>query len=587
VEDLFHGQGEPVLLDLLITGGTVVDGTGSPRFTGDVGVRDGRVVAVGSTEETARRKLDASGLVVAPGFVDLHTHYDAQLSWDPAAGPSPQHGVTTVFGGNCGFGLAPAAPGHAEYLTRLMSQVEGIPLGALESALTWDWTDFGGWLDRFEGRIGVNAGFLCGHSTLRRLVMADRAVGEEATTTDVEAMLALLHESLTGGALGFSTSQAPTHRDGDGRPVPSRFARRDELLALADAVRDHDGTQIEFILPGCLSGFSAEETELMGDLSLAADRPANWNVLAVSSMDPEGWRRQLAASSTVAGRGGRVVALTLPHSMEVRLSFLTGAVLSGFPRWAEVLALPAYDRLQALADPAVRERMAAGARSEEAGVLRFLADWSRLRIIETFSPVNDGCAGHSVGSVARARGGSPFDTLLDIVVADGLRTGLKPPMPEPGPEDWRLRAESWLDARTVVGGSDAGAHLDMMCGAVYSTSLLASVRDHQTVTWEQAVQQLTSVAADLYGLVDRGRLLRGARADITVFDPSSVGPGPEQTVDDLPGGSSRIWSEAIGVPHVFVNGVAVISDGRLTGSTPGTVLRSGRDTATVTAGGAP
>ena len=578
------------MLDLLITGGTVVDGTGAPAAVGDVGVRDGVIVSVtrdsgragGSGErEPARRTLDATGLMVAPGFVDLHTHYDAQLDWDPSAAPSPLHGATTVIGGNCGFGLAPAGPADHDYLTRLMSQVEGIPLAALEAALSWEWSSFGQWLDRFDGRIGVNAGFLAGHSTIRRVVMGERAVGSTATEEDLAGMVAALHGALADGALGFSTSQAPTHRDGDGQPVPSRSADRAELVALARAVRDHDGTTLEFIIPGCLSGFTPDEVDLMSDLSLAAGRPANWNVLGVSSMNPTGHLSQLEASSAVAGRGGRVVALTLPHSMGIRLSFLTGAVLSGFPGWSEVLRLPVAERIVALREPAVRERLAAGARSEEAGVLRFLADWGRLRIVETFSPANAGLAGSSVGSVAKARGCEPFDALLDVVVADELRTGLRPPTPEPTEADWKLRAEAWLDDRTIVGGSDAGAHLDMMCGAVYSTALLASVRDHHTVSWEQAVHQLSGVPAAFYGLSGRGRLAPGYAADITVFDPERVGAEDERTLDDLPGGASRIFAGAIGVEHVLVNGTEVVTGGRLTGATPGSVLRSGRDTVTV------
>lgn len=573
------------MLDLLISGGRVLDGTGAPAFIGDVGVRDGTVVSVEPSPsrptEAARRVIDAAGLLVAPGFVDLHTHYDAQLEWDPSAAPSPLHGVTTVIGGNCGFGLAPAGPSDADYLTRLMSQVEGIPLAALEAALSWEWSGFGQWLDRFEGRIGVNAGFLAGHSTLRRVAMGERAVGEAASEQDVAAMVGLLHSALAEGALGLSTSQAPTHRDGDGRPVPSRAADRPELLSLARAVRDHEGTTVEFILPGCLSGFTPEEVDLMSDLSLVSGRPANWNVLGVSSANPTGHLDQLRASSEAASRGARVVALTLPHSMGIRLSFLTGAVLSGFPGWSEVLGLPPEERTKALSDPAVRGRLAAGAASEEAGVLRFLADWGRLRIIETFGPANDGLAGRSVGEVARARGCEPFDALLDVVVADGLRTGLRPPMPEPTEADWKLRAEAWLDERTIVGGSDAGAHLDMMCGAVYTTSLLASVRDHHTVTWEQAVHQLTGVPAGFYGLAGRGRLAPGWAADITVFDPERVGAEPERTLDDLPGGASRIWAGATGVEHVLVNGREVVTAGQLTGATPGSVLRSGRDTVTV------
>ncbi|MGI8491539.1 MAG: amidohydrolase family protein, partial [Acidimicrobiales bacterium] len=374
------------------------------------------------------------------------------------------------------------------------------------------------------------------------------------------------------------------HQDGDGSAVPSRAADRAELLELAAAVRGHPGTTLEAILPGCLNGFTDEETELMGDLSLAARRPVNWNVLAVSALNPTGHLGQLEASTKAAERGARVVALTLPHSMGIRLSFLTGTVLAGLPGWSEVFSLPVPERLVALADPGVRARLAAGAQAPEAGVLRHLAAWHRLVIEETFSPRNSCVQGSTVGHVAKRREQDPFETLLDIVVEDGLRTGLRPPMPAPTPEDWQLRASVWLDPRAVVGGSDAGAHLDMMCGAVYSSALLASVREHKTVTWEQAVRQLSDVPARLYGLVERGRLAPGWRADMVLFDPDTVAPGPERTVDDLPGGTSRLYAEASGFEHVIVNGVPVVESGRILGATPGQLLRSGRDTYTVPTG---
>jgi N-acyl-D-aspartate/D-glutamate deacylase len=244
------------------------------------------------------------------------------------------------------------------------------------------------------------------------------------------------------------------------------------------------------------------------------------------------------------------------------------------------------DRLRALADPDVRARLAAGAASPEAGMLGHLAVWHRLRFVETFAPVNAGAVGRSVGEVAADRGVEPFDALLDVVVADGLRTGLRPPIPEATEADWRLRAEVWRDPRTVVGGSDAGAHLDMMCGAIYSSSLLASVRDHETVTWEEGVRQLTDVPARLYGLRERGRIAEGWQADVVVFDPERVAPGPERTVEDLPGGAARLYADASGFEHVLVNGVALVEGDRLTGATPGTLLRSGRDTETVTVPGA-
>ncbi len=553
------------MLDVVIRDGTVVDGTGGPPRRADVGVRDGRVVALGEVDEPASRSVDATGLLVAPGFVDLHTHYDAQLSWDPAASPSPLHGVTTVLGGNCGFSLAPCGPEHADYLARMMARVEGMPLASLQQ-LDWSWRSFGEWLARLDGRIGVNAGFMVGHSAVRRATMGDDAVGGEASPAQIEAMVDLLHRSLEEGALGLSSSQVHTHNDGDGEPVPSRAAGRPELEALASAVADHPGTGLEWIVPGCINGFSEEEIELLGTLSLLAGRPLNWNVLGVSALNPGGAERQLAASDDAAGRGARVVALTLPQTMRLRLSFETGAIIDGLPGWRRTFGLPIEARLAALSDPAERRRLEEGARSEEAGVLGALANWGRLVVEETFTGATAAYEGRTVSDVARERGQEPFDALLDVVVADRLRTGLRPPIPE-SEEDWTLRAGVWEDPRAVVGGSDAGAHLDVMCGAVYSTSLLSEgVRRRGLLSWEAAVHQLTDVPARLYGLRRRGRVAEGWWADLVLFDPERVAPGPIRTRDDLPGGASRLYAEAEGIEHVLVNGVELVTSGTFTGA---------------------
>jgi N-acyl-D-aspartate/D-glutamate deacylase len=572
------------VLDVLIRGGTVVDGTGAPARQADVAIADGRVVAVGDTDDAATTVIDADGLYVAPGFVDLHTHYDAQLTWDPSASPSPLHGVTTVIGGNCGFSLAPSGPAHSDYLARMMARVEGMPLSSLEQ-LDWTWSSFGDWLGRLDGRIGVNAGFLVGHSAVRRAVMGEAAVGSSATEEQMASMVAMLHRSLDEGALGLSTSQAHTHNDGDGSPVPSRSATRAELETLCAAVADHEGTTLEIIVPGCLNGFSDDEVDLMTTLSLLANRPVNWNVLGVSAMNRAGLEHQLAASSAAAERGATVVALTLPHTMKIRLSFAHGAIIDGLPGWRELFAVPADERMRRLSDPAERRRLDEGAKSKEAGIIGALANWEMLLIDETFAPAHAGYEGRSVGDVARERGQEPFDALCDIVVADELRTGLRPPIPE-SEEDWVLKADVWRDPRTVVGGSDAGAHLDVMCGAIYSTSLLGEgVRKRHLLSWEEAVYQLTDVPARLYGLRDRGRLTPGFFADVVLFDPDRVGQLPERTRDDLPGGASRLYAEAEGIERVLVNGTEIVSAGTFTGAVPGAVLRSGRDTDTVTVPG--
>ena len=569
------------MVDTLIQGGYVVDGTGRPGEVRDVAIRDGRFVP---RDEIGTRPavIDAAGLVVAPGFVDIHTHYDAQLSWDPTASPSPLHGVTTAIGGNCGFTLAPAGESNAGYLMRMMARVEGMPLAALEAGLSWDWTGFEDWVSRLDGRIGINAGFLVGHSAVRRVVMGE-ACHDAATDQQVQAMVQIVTESCQAGALGFSTSTAPTHNDGDGDPVPSRGADSAELVAMAGAVRDVPGTTLECILAGSLNGFTDEETNLLAQMSLAGNRPINWNVLGVSALNPDSHTHQLGASDAAAALGARVVALTLPHSMRIRLSFLSGFVLDGFPGWREVMSLPLVERMKALADPDVRQRLREGAESDEAGILRALADWRRLEIIEAFAPENRLFEGRTVGDVVDQRGGDPFDVLCDIVLADGLRTGLRPGGMRERQADWQLRADVWRDKRTVVGGSDAGAHLDMMCGAIYSTALLAhGVRQFGVVSLEEAINLLTDVPAQLYGLVGRGRIANGYAADAVMFDPKTVGYENDRMRDDLPGGASRLYAEAIGIHHVLVNGVPVLSEGVMTGAIPGTLLRSGRDTYTVT-----
>ncbi len=580
-------------MTVVVRGGTVVDGTGTPPVRADVVIDGERVSAIGPDAGASAGAgngtgdatvIDADGMLVTPGFVDLHTHYDAQLSWDPYASPSPLHGVTTVLGGNCGFSIAPLGPEHADYISRMMARVEGMPLSALRAGVSWDWGSFGEWLGRFDGRIAVNAGFLVGHSTLLRLVMGDRAVGGTATPDDVDAMVTALHAALSDGALGFSTSQVHTHNDGDGQPVPSRAAARGEMERLAVAVRDHEGTTVELIVPGCLNGFTDEEIDFLSTMSLLADRPVNWNVLGVSAMNPDGAWSQLAAGSAAAERGATVLALTLPHTMQLRLSFEHGAILDGLPGWREVFALPFDERIAAFSNPEVRRRLDENARSEEAGILRHLAVWDRLIFEETFAPENKRFEGRTVGEVAKERGVTPFDALLDVVVADDLRTGLRPPIPE-SEEDWAFRAEVWQDPRAIVGGSDAGAHLDTMCGAIYSTSMLGdAVRARGLLTWERAVQLLTDVPARLYGLRDRGRLVPGAYADVVVLDPTTIGHRAIRTRDDLPGGASRLYAEAVGIGHVLVNGTEIARDGVFTTATPGRVLRSGRDTDTVHAG---
>jgi N-acyl-D-aspartate/D-glutamate deacylase len=571
------------MLDLAIRGATIVDGTGSPARQGDVGVAGGRIVAVGTVDEEAAETLDAGGLVVAPGFVDPHTHYDAQLFWDPLATPSNVHGVTSLVAGNCGFTLAPLRAEDADYVRRMMVKVEGMPLAALETGVDWQWETFAEYLDRLDGAIGVNAGFMVGHCALRRYVMGEAAVGNEASPDQLDEMRRVLGESIAAGGLGFSTTLSRTHSDGDGRPVASRWATTEEIVALCEVVGQHEGTTLEGMTDGCLDRFSDDEIDLFASMSAAARRPLNWNVMTIDSREPGRIPRQLGAHDVAAERGGRIVALTLPVQVPMNMSFLTHCGLFLIPGWGDILRLPVPERIARLQDPDTQAFMLERSQSDEAGVFKRLAAFGDYIIGDTYSEANEGLKGRRVADIAAERGSEdPFATLVDIVVADDLRTVLWPIPPDGDDASWELRRQTWADDRAMLGGSDAGAHLDRMCGAPFPTRFLAdTLRGRKLVSLERAVQLMTEVPARLFGLRDRGVLAEGAFADVFVFDPETVGAEHATLVHDLPGDSPRLTAGAHGVKRVYVNGIVAVEDDRATGALGGTVLRSGRDTDTV------
>jgi N-acyl-D-aspartate/D-glutamate deacylase len=566
------------MLDLLITGADVIDGTGAPRRRADVGVRDGRVVAIGTIDEASRRTIDADGRVVAPGFIDVHTHYDAQVFWDPTLSPSPLHGVTSVLGGNCGFTIAPLVSSEAEYLMKMLARVEGMPLEALAAGVPWDWTSTAEYFDHFDNTLSVNAGFMVGHCALRRIVMGERSVGEAATEDDLAAMSNLLRESLTAGGLGFSSSWAETHNDADGEPVPSRHATVDELLTLCRVTGEHPGTSLEFI--PTTRDFTDRHLDVMARMSAAAKRPLNWNLLTVSAMNGRSVEDRLAAGNVAREMGAKVVALTIPEPPRPRMSFLSGFVLDALAGWAKPMSLPVEEKLALFADPVRRRELEEQAEGTQ-GLIRGIAHWQRLVFLETFAPENSAYAGRNVGEVAAERGQSPFDALCDIAVADELRTVFSTPEFGNDRADWEARVAVWRDGRAVIGASDAGAHLDLLATFNYTTTTLArAVREHEVLPLEEAVQLLTDVPARLYGLRDRGRIAEGAHADLVVFDPATIGPGPVFTKNDLPTGAARVYGEAEGVDDVIVNGHVIVENGAFTDARPGTLLRSGRDTET-------
>ena len=482
------------MLDYLIHGGTVVDGTGGPGRRADVAIRDGRIVAVGTVAEPATESIDATGLVVCPGFVDPHTHYDAQLFWDPYATPSNLHGITSIIAGNCGFTLAPLDPANAEYLLDMMCKVEGMPKAALLNGVPWDWSSFTEYLAKLDGHLGVNAAFLVGHTALRRHVMGARSVGEESTPADLAEMQRLLREAIEAGGLGFSTSLAYTHSDADGNPVPSRWATPEEVIALCSVVKEYEGTTLELVADGCMNGFSERELDLITNMSLAGQRSVNWNVLSIDSARPDDYRGQVGLSRYARERGGRVVALTMPVLVGMNMNLRNFCSFWMLPGWKETMELPLAEKIARLSDPEHRVWLENRAASPEAGVFGRLTGWDRYVVGDTFSEANEGLKGRRVRDIARERGVRDLACMIDIAINDELRTVWWPGPTDDDMESWRMRAEAWAMPDVMIGGSDAGAHLDRMCGAPYTTAFLADcIRGQQLTTIEEAVRDRKSV----------------------------------------------------------------------------------------------
>ena len=569
------------MFDLVIRNGTVIDGTGIPGRVADVAVSEGRIVAVGEVTEQGENEIDASGLIVAPGFVDVHTHFDAQVFWDTTLSPSPLHGVTTVISGNCGFTIAPLEAEHGEYMMEMLARVEGMPLTSLQEGGPWNWRSFGEYLDAIDGTLMPNAGFLVGHSAIRRTVMGERSVGEFASEGELQSMKELLAESISAGGLGFSSSWAKTHNDADGEAVPSRHASETELIELCSVLRDSDAVALEFI--PTIERFDNEVYQLLTDMSVAADKPLNWNVIFVNARQADLIEEKLQASDYAARQGGRVIALTAPMPAISRLCFESGFLLDTLHGWTEPMALPPEEKLALLSDP--ERRKALNEDAQKPSAFRGVARWERLTVGEVTKESLKHLEGRTIGEIADETGKSAWDTLCEIVVEDDLKTGLYPPAAGDNDESWALRQALWNDDRCLIGASDAGAHLDFLATFNYSTYLLAAARDRSLLSLESAVNKLTDVPARLYGLKERGRVEEGWWADLVVFDAAEVAPAEVEVREDLPGGAWRLYSEAVGVHHVFINGEHAVRDGGFTDARPGTLLRSGRDTEPVSASG--
>jgi N-acyl-D-amino-acid deacylase len=563
--------------DVVIRDGEVVDGTGAPVFRGDVAVDGDRITEVGEVAGRGRREIDAGGRLVTPGFVDVHTHFDAQLFWDPAATPSCYQGVTTVVMGNCGVTFAPVRPGQEGYLAGMMESVEDIPADTIMAGLDWGWETYGEYLKAVGGRdLGLNVGGLVGHSPLRYYVMGERSLGEEpATAEDVAAMAALVGEAVDNGALGFSTSRTYMHTVPDGRPVPGTFAHPDELAAIADVLAAR-GRGMMQVVPrigerdGADRQNSRAEMAWMESVARASGRPLAFSIMQ-SDRRPGLWSWVMDEVAAARGRGADVRPMTAVRGSAIVYCLAGRTPYDRLPEWAELADRPFPDRLGALADPAVRARLVAAAEqpSNASGPLA-PGDPSRMFLMPPGPAVYDVGAGNSLAAEAARRGVSAAAAFVDWTLETAGQGLLYYPVLN---QDLEAVAQMITNPDVVLGVADAGAHVALTMDAGNTTYFLKHwVRDEGLLDLPQAVQKITGAGADLFGIADRGVLRPGAFADLNVIDFERLELFAPRMVDDFPLGASRFSQRARGYDFTLVNGVVLVESDELTGALPGRLV---------------
>ena len=558
------------MYDLLIRNGRVADGSGMPSFTADVGIVDGKVADVGRLSGPAKRVIDASGRVVAPGFIDNHCHFDAQVTWDPLCTFSPQHGVTSVIFGNCSLTLAPVKPEDHEALAMMLSRVEAIPMEALQEGIPWGWTTFGEYLDVIDRRLGVNVGALVGHSAVRRWVMGEDAyVREQATPAEMEEMKELIRDSLRAGALGLSLNRNRGHMDLLGRPIPGIVPPVDELCELATALRSV-GTGIV----QCGAAYPLEIRDGFATrLGEESQRPVIYNQIVHNTNEPERWKIHLDIAERGIAEGRQVYPVINPRPSAQRFTMRNAQIFDRMPAWRKVMLGSVEEKSAAFRDDAVREQLRSEAVAGEnlpTGSLPIA--WHRIFIIRTLKERNRAFQGMSVAQMSEAQGKEVLDGFLDLVLDEDLGTGLQNSQ---SGADGNVMGQLIASPYTLIGLSDAGAHVVFEAGYGYSTLVLGRwVREEGALSLEEAVRKLSFMQASLYGLHDRGLLRPGFAADVVIFDPDTVGTEEPDEVNDLPGGLMRLRQKATGVDYTIVNGEVLLEEGEHTGAYPGRVLRS-------------
>ncbi|MEQ8663083.1 MAG: amidohydrolase family protein [Gammaproteobacteria bacterium] len=554
--------------DLVIKNGTVVDGTGAPRFHGDIAVKDGVIAEIGEVSGSATRTIDASDLIVAPGFVDPHTHYDAQICWDDLTTPSCWHGVTTVMLGNCGVGIAPCRPETREVAAWDLVNVEAIPFDVLKQGVTWDWETFPEYMQAAARRgSGLNLGFLCALTPFRHYVMGEASMERAATSAETATIRGLLLEAMEAGAFGFTTTNAGQHVGYHGRPLACRLASEAELTAYAGVLKSLGRGAIEVALTNEVSRVDASERALLDLLLRESGRPVTWLALLNRDDDPDAVQNTLAEIGDLIERGSVPQCTCRPFIVQIDLS--KPFIFANMPCWNPVLNRPAEEQMAILRDADFRAAFKEALKRP----LIFSARWEVMTVLEAGTPAMAGYVGRNVREIAAERGADPVDTFLDLAIEDGLAMQFNYELFN---SDEDRIPELITDPRTMIGLSDGGAHVDSLCDAGYATYLLGTwVRDRAVMTLERAVQRITSEPADLFGIRRRGRLAPGLAADFAIFDLATVGSDKTGVMrHDLPGGGRRLVVPARGVEYTVVNGEVLFAHGQDSGVRAGQVLHS-------------
>ena len=556
--------------DLLIKNGTVVDGTGAERYQADVAVADGKIAEIGKITAGAKKTINASDLIVAPGFVDPHTHYDAQICWDPLITSSSWHGVTSLVMGNCGVGLAPCKPDAHEIAAWDLVNVEAIPFDVLGKGVTWDWTTFPEYMDAAQKRgSGINIGFMAALTPFRHWVMAEESMERSATPEERAQIKAMIKEAVAAGAFGFSTTNVAQHIGYKGRPIACRQADWDELKAYCNALQELGKGSIELALTNEAAIVDEAEYALLDMLLTESSRPVTWLALLNRDDKPEAAMNTLRATEPLFKRGAipQVTCRPLIIQIDLRKPF----IFANLPCWKPAFDRPVEEQMQFYRDESFR----AAFRKEMQAPKVFLGKWERVVIHHAVNPAMQPLIGKSVAEVAKERGKDGIDTFLDLCIEDNLQ--LEYTYELFNADEDRI-PELITHDQVMVGLSDGGAHVDMLCDAGYCTYLIGTwVRERQVMSLEHAVKRITSEPAAFYGMTQRGKIQQGLAADLAIFDLNTIGSKKRGEMrNDLPGGGRRLVMPAEGVIHTVVNGTVLYEDKKHTGAMPGQVLRSGQ-----------